>query len=144
MHGVQKKKSILCSLTSLIVSLYGIYVTSRSMKKIEKIQEPALNILYPLRVKMIFRKIWRALFSYNARFEIRPFALLPTKIVNLFSCDKNYKGKQEQNCVFNPCITVERSGRLQKEQALLLPEEVLHFSCLEKFLLEVLQYRSMN
>ena len=24
-----------------------------------------------------FRKIWRALFSYNTRFEIRPFALLP-------------------------------------------------------------------
>ena len=121
MHGVQKKKSILCSLTSLIVSLYGIYVTSRSMKKIEKIQEPALNILYPLRVKMIFRKIWRALFSYNARFEIRPFALLPTKIVNLFSCDKNYKGKQEQNCVFNPCITVERSGFKKNK----------HFFCLK-------------
>ena len=26
----------------------------------------------------IFRKIWRALFSCNTRFEIRPFALLPT------------------------------------------------------------------
>ena len=26
-----------------------------------------------------FRKIWRALFSWNTRFEIRPFALLPTK-----------------------------------------------------------------
>ena len=25
-----------------------------------------------------FRKIWRALFSWNTRFEIRPFALLPT------------------------------------------------------------------
>ena len=27
----------------------------------------------------ILRKIWRALFSWNTRFEIRPFALLPTK-----------------------------------------------------------------
>ena len=27
----------------------------------------------------IFRKIWRALFSWNTRFEIRPFALLPMK-----------------------------------------------------------------
>ena len=26
----------------------------------------------------VFRKIWRALFSWNTRFEIRPFALLPT------------------------------------------------------------------
>ena len=25
-----------------------------------------------------FRKIWHALFSRNTRFEIRPFALLPT------------------------------------------------------------------
>ena len=28
----------------------------------------------------VFRKIWRALFSWNTRFEIRPFALLPTKL----------------------------------------------------------------
>ena len=27
----------------------------------------------------VFRKIWRALFSSNTHFEIRPFALLPTK-----------------------------------------------------------------
>ena len=27
----------------------------------------------------VFRKIWRAWFSSNTRFEIRPFALLPTK-----------------------------------------------------------------
>ena len=26
-----------------------------------------------------FRKIWHALFFYNTRFEIRPFALLTTK-----------------------------------------------------------------
>ena len=26
----------------------------------------------------VFRKIWRALFSRNTRFEIRPFALLST------------------------------------------------------------------
>ena len=29
----------------------------------------------------VFRKIWRALFSWNTRFEIRSFALLPTKYV---------------------------------------------------------------
>ena len=27
----------------------------------------------------VFRKIWRALFSWNTHFEIRPIALLPTK-----------------------------------------------------------------
>ena len=27
----------------------------------------------------VFRKIWRTLFSWNTRFEIHPFALLPTK-----------------------------------------------------------------
>ena len=31
-----------------------------------------------LRKVPFFRKIWRALFSWNTRFEIRPFALLPT------------------------------------------------------------------
>ena len=30
----------------------------------------------------IFRKIWRALFSWNNRFGIRPFALLPTQQFN--------------------------------------------------------------
>ena len=29
----------------------------------------------------VFRKIWRALFSCNTRFEIRPFILLPTNAV---------------------------------------------------------------
>ena len=28
----------------------------------------------------VFRKIWRALFSSNTRFEIRPFALLSTNL----------------------------------------------------------------
>ena len=27
---------------------------------------------------VVFRKLWRALFSWKTRFEIRPFALLPT------------------------------------------------------------------
>ena len=31
----------------------------------------------------VFRKIWCALFSWNARFEIRPLALLPTISQNL-------------------------------------------------------------
>ena len=29
-------------------------------------------------IGVVFRKIWRALFSWNTCFEIRPFALLPT------------------------------------------------------------------
>ena len=29
---------------------------------------------------IVFRKIWRALFFWNTRFDIRPFALLPTKL----------------------------------------------------------------
>ena len=38
------------------------------------------NISYPL--MFVFRKIWCALFSWNTRFEIRPFlALLPTNSV---------------------------------------------------------------
>ena len=32
-----------------------------------------------------FRKIWRALFSWNTRFEIRPFTLLPTKYASIYS-----------------------------------------------------------
>ena len=56
------------------------------------------NISYPLirtvlirgQEMFVFRKIWRALFSRNPRFEIRPFVLLPTKqdsenILNKFS-----------------------------------------------------------
>ena len=34
----------------------------------------------------VFRKIWQALSSWNTRFEIRPFALLPTKC---FSYDES-------------------------------------------------------
>ena len=29
---------------------------------------------------IVFRKIWRALFFWNTRFDIHPFALLPTKL----------------------------------------------------------------
>ena len=39
------------------------------------------NISYPLirtRVWVAFCKIWRVLFSWNTRFKIGPFALLPT------------------------------------------------------------------
>ena len=35
--------------------------------------------------KFVFRKIWRALSSWNTRFEIRPFALLPA-ILPLCNC----------------------------------------------------------
>ena len=42
----------------------------------------------------VFRKIWRALFSWNTRFEIRPFALLPknclTKLLTIESAFVNY------------------------------------------------------
>ena len=31
---------------------------------------------------LVFRKIWRDLFSGNTRFEIRPFALIPTNSLN--------------------------------------------------------------
>ena len=31
---------------------------------------------------LFFRKIWCALFSWNTRFQIRPFALLPTILLN--------------------------------------------------------------
>ena len=34
---------------------------------------------FPKKEMFIFMKIWRALFSWNIRFEIHPFALLPTK-----------------------------------------------------------------
>ena len=37
-----------------------------------------------------FRKIWRALFSWNTRFKIRPLALLPTK--RLIWADPLYTG----------------------------------------------------
>ena len=32
----------------------------------------------------VFRKIWRALFSWNTRFEIRPFVLLPTNVASFY------------------------------------------------------------
>ena len=34
---------------------------------------------------LAYRKIWRALFSWNSRFDIQPFALLPT------NCESNLK-----------------------------------------------------
>ena len=40
------------------------------------------NIAYPL-ITFVFRKIWRVLFSWNTRFGIRPFALLPTNSGNM-------------------------------------------------------------
>ena len=41
---------------------------------------------------LVFRKIWRALFSWNTRFEIRPFALLLTTlwIVKVFKLSDFY------------------------------------------------------
>ena len=41
-------------------------------------------ISYPLiSIRKFFWKIWRALFSCNTRFEIHPFALLPTNWINV-------------------------------------------------------------
>ena len=48
-------------------SQYGCFKKSKHAKCSEKTN--------------IFRKIWRALFSSNTRFAIRPFALLPTNYV---------------------------------------------------------------
>ena len=46
-------------------------------------------------VKMfVFRKIWRDLFSWNTRFEIRQFAILPTKMlvdVNIILKSSSFK-----------------------------------------------------
>ena len=39
----------------------------------------------------VFWKIWRALFSYYLRFEIRPFALLPTICLGTFKGNKGSK-----------------------------------------------------
>ena len=38
----------------------------------------------------VLRKIWRALFSLNARFAIRPFALLP-RLIPLLGCNTTTK-----------------------------------------------------
>ena len=53
----------------------------------------------------VFRKIWRALFSWKARFEIRSFVLLPTNFGNekKFSYCKQWKWKHhlsEENVFF--------------------------------------------
>ena len=42
-----------------------------------------MNVSYPL--ILAFRKVWRALFFWNTRVEIRPFALLPTICVSSFT-----------------------------------------------------------
>ena len=64
-----------------------------------------------------FRKIWRALLSCDARFEIRPFALLPTylglcqiyipntdfsfeDLINICLCD-NWKSRFLPRLIFN-------------------------------------------
>ena len=39
----------------------------------------------------VFRKIWRALFSCNARFEIRPLALLPTICIYIKNVSGSFK-----------------------------------------------------
>ena len=73
----------------------------------------------------VFRKIWCALFCWNTRFEIRPFALLPTKstkiywsILKSFLIDKNsktdFKKKAELfNSFFaNQCSLINNSNQL--------------------------------
>ena len=54
-----------------------------------------------------FRKIWRALFSWSTRFEIRPFALLPTFTwLNSKHCSISFDSlwKFQQVC-FKMCLT---------------------------------------
>ena len=45
----------------------------------------------------VFWKIWRTLFSRDTRFEIRPFALLPTKSPNSVQIREN---TDQKNSVF--------------------------------------------
>ena len=58
--------------------------------------------------KFVFRKTWRALFSWNTRFRIRPFAILPTNFKTLLRRQSylphvwHYKIKQS---VFGSLIT---------------------------------------
>ena len=55
-----------------------------------------VNISFPLRVRvrisgkemLVFREIWRTLFSWNTRFEICPFAFLPTVWSSNFTFDR--------------------------------------------------------
>ena len=44
----------------------------------------------------VFQKIWRALFSRNTRFEVHPFALLPTKRPTERDNHISYKISKEQ------------------------------------------------
>ena len=68
----------------------------------------------------LFRKIWRALFSWNNRFEIRPFALLPAiysafenfnsndiSTVNSRSRTTQGTDKKSQNHILQLCIVIQ-------------------------------------
>ena len=48
----------------------------------------------------VFRKIWCALFPRNPRFEIDPFALLPTNFQNIGKKKLIYYLSRENNLVF--------------------------------------------
>ena len=54
---------------------------------LNKIECLKIEVCLCIRVKkmFVFRKIWRAFFSWNTRFEIRPSALLPSKLVTFQS-----------------------------------------------------------
>ena len=65
----------------------------------------------------VFRKIWRALFSWNTRFELRIFALLPTKcnsinqiFPNIFPCFRSrhihFHIKKNKSYEFDCCCYV--------------------------------------
>ena len=51
--------------------------------------------------KSVLRKIWRALFSRSIRFEIRPFALQPTKEHSDMYVDPCHISKMERFAKIN-------------------------------------------
>ena len=55
----------------------------------------------------VFRKIWRALFSWNTRFEIRPFTLLPSncEFVVIQNHTHRHIRRQRHTPIFCTCIS---------------------------------------
>ena len=83
----------------------------------------------------IFRKIWRALFSCNTRFEIRPFALLPTDYLFLVGSllrhfkliqIGNHKNKSKETLDYN-CALSNKAKCMEILIAVLKLDSRLHF-----------------
>ena len=74
-----------------------------------------------------FRKIWRASFSWNTRFDIRPFALLPTTITGNLLSDKTH-------AKFSRCLyEKKRPGYRPVDRAPRLPGTILIFVYMRRF-----------